>query len=149
MCNASLTLSGLFCNKLHASLLHVCLYLSIYLSIYMCVCMYNCIMYRSPSWTSALCFLVAGCMPVMPCVAPVLPDDQCMLDLSNCTFLNPGDSCEIACQWPFTGSLPSYGRMDRFQNDGFCFAKLGRASLRQSTEPRLRPLSFRQHGSHL
>eukprot|EP00439_Symbiodinium_sp_Y106_P079841 s906_g18.t1 len=63
---------------------------------------------------------LSGCMPVMPCVAPVLPDDQCMLDLSNCTFLNPGDSCEIACQWPFTGSLPSYGRMDRFQNDGLC-----------------------------
>ncbi|CAE7022371.1 unnamed protein product [Symbiodinium sp. KB8] len=52
---------------------------------------------------------LSGCMPVMPCVAPVLPDDQCMLDLSNCTFLNPGDSCEIACQWPFAGSLPSYG----------------------------------------
>ncbi|CAE7251101.1 unnamed protein product, partial [Symbiodinium necroappetens] len=63
---------------------------------------------------------LSGCMPVMPCVAPVLPDDQCMLDLSNCTFLNPGDSCEIACQWPFAGSLPSYGRMQRFQNDGVC-----------------------------
>ncbi|CAE7162314.1 unnamed protein product [Symbiodinium pilosum] len=47
-------------------------------------------------------------MPLAPCVAPELSEDQCMLDLSNCSTLEPGHVCEIACQPPFVGSTPTY-----------------------------------------
>lgn len=50
---------------------------------------------------------LSGCFPLLPCVAPRI-DESCVLDLSNCSSLAPGETCTVECQAPFQGE-PTYG----------------------------------------
>ncbi|CAJ1361405.1 unnamed protein product, partial [Effrenium voratum] len=44
---------------------------------------------------------ISGCLPTVPC--SVTSEARCMLDVSNCSSLGPGELCEIQCQAPYAG----------------------------------------------
>lgn len=43
-----------------------------------------------------------GCEQLMPCITPTT--SSCQYDLSKCAGVMSGDSCEVACRWPYYGT---------------------------------------------
>lgn len=45
-----------------------------------------------------------GCLPLQPCVPPISTARREPLDMSNCSEVPPGESCEVRCVPPFVGA---------------------------------------------
>ncbi|CAL1145512.1 unnamed protein product [Cladocopium goreaui] len=45
-----------------------------------------------------------GCLPLQPCVPPISTARCEPLDMSNCSEVPPGESCEVRCVPPFVGA---------------------------------------------